>query len=413
MKQPLAGVPMSKLKFAQPGHLVNASPSRAAIESFEMLGLSEISARGAALAGFETPTEIQKKVIPAVAMGHDVIACSETGSGKTASFVLPVLDILDYSSPWIQAVVLVPTRELCPQVAGEFRRLGANQDVRVVEVYGGMSYGGQRGQIAKKPHVLVGAPGRVLDLLSSGSLDFKNVCALILDEADRMLDMGFLPQMTEIIKRVPKQRQSLMFSATIPSSVSRFARICLSDPMNILVGERARPPDLVKQEAVYMAMREKEAKLIETVESEPGAILVFTSTKIRADDVYRILKNSGQKACVIHSNLKQSDRKKSIDGFCSGKYRIMVATDVAQRGLDIEGIALVLNYDLPTNPEDYVHRVGRTGRASAAGRALSFVTVHDIAVLRSIEKVTGHSFENFAPYGKRHDRKSLNRRKLC
>lgn len=377
-----------------------------------MIGLSEISARGAALAGFEKPTEVQKKVIPAVAMGHDVIACSETGSGKTASFVLPVLDILDYSSTWIQAVVLVPTRELCPQVAGEFRRLGENQDVRVVEVYGGMSYSGQRRQIEKKPHVLVGAPGRVLDLLSSGTLDFKNVCVLILDEADRMLDMGFLPQMTKIIKRVPRQRQSLMFSATIPSGVSRLARICLNDPMNIKVGERARPPDGVKQEAVYISMGGKEAKLIETVESEPGAILVFTSTKVRADDVYRILDKSGHKACVIHSDLDQRDRKKSIEGFCSGEYRIMVATDVAQRGLDIEGIALVLNYDLPTNPEDYVHRIGRTGRASATGRALSFVTVHDIAVLRSIEKLTGHTFENFIPYGKRHDRKSLNRRKL-
>lgn len=393
---------MNKSKIDPSDNLVDESSSRAVIESFEMIGLSEISARGAALAGFETPTEIQRKVIPAVAMGHDVVACSETGSGKTASFVLPVLDILDYSSRWIQAVVLVPTRELCPQVAGEFRKLGENQGVRVVEVYGGMSYVVQRGQIAKKPHVLVGAPGRVLDLLTSDSLDFSNVCVLILDEADRMLDMGFLPQMTKIIKRVPKERQSLMFSATIPTSVSRFARICLNDPLNILVGTRARPPDQVKQEAVYMSMREKETMLIETVESEPGTILVFTSTKVRADDVYRILKSAGHKACVIHSNLKQTDRKKAIDGFCSGKYRIMVATDVAQRGLDIEGIALVLNYDLPTNPEDYVHRVGRTGRASAEGRALSYITVRDIAVLRSIEKVTGHTFENFTPHAKRH-----------
>jgi len=403
---------MNRSRTVRFNYAVNTAPARAAIESFEKLGLSEISARGAAQDGFEIPTEIQEKVIPAVAMGHDVIACSETGSGKTASFVLPILDLLDYSSPWIQVVVLVPTRELCPQVAGEFRRLGANQHIRVVEVYGGMSYSGQRKRIANKPQALVGAPGRVLDLLSSGSLNFKKVGVLILDEADRMLDMGFLPQMTEIIKRVPKQRQSLMFSATIPAGVSRFARICLNDPMNILAGKRARPPDEVTQEAIYVPMHEKNARLIETVENEPGTILVFTATKNRADNVYRILKNSGQKACVIHSNLDQNNRKKSIDGFCSGKYRIMVATDVAQRGLDIEGIALVLNYDLPTNPMDYVHRIGRTGRASATGRALSFITVHDINVLRSIEKVTGHTFDNFVPYGKRHERQSPNRRKL-
>lgn len=411
-KRSSKGDPGERQKPEKPVHIVNPDPSPEAVESFEHIGLSKTSALGAAQAGFQTPTDIQKKVIPLLAMGHDIIACSETGSGKTASFVLPTLDLLDYSSPRIQSTVLVPTRELCPQVAGEFRMLGHNQNIRVVEIYGGVSYGGQRNQLAQKPHVLVGTPGRVLDLLTSGILSFKHVNSLILDEADRMLDMGFLPQMTKIIKHVPKKRQSLMFSATIPAGVSHFARICLNDPLNILAGERSKPPVLVKQEAVSLLMREKEDKLVEAVENETGSILVFTSTKVRADDVYRILGNCGHNVCVIHSGMNQSARKKSMDGFRSGKFRIMVGTDVAQRGLDIEGIALVMNFDMPNNAEDYVHRIGRTGRASTAGRALSFVTVHDLTLLRAIERVTGHTFENFIPYSKRNERPGRKRRRF-
>jgi len=395
----------------KPEPIINPNPSPESIESFEKTGLSQTSALGAAQAGYDMPTAIQKKVIPVVALGHDIIACSETGSGKTASFVLPILDILDFSSSAIQAVVLVPTRELCPQVAGEFRRLGQNRKIKVVEIYGGVSYGGQKRQIAQKPQVMVGTPGRVLDLLTSGMLSLKDVNILILDEADRMLDMGFLPQMTKIIKRVPRERQSLMFSATIPTGVSRFARICLNDPKNILAGERSKPPVQVEQEAVRVQTRGKTQKLMEAVENEPGNILVFTATKTRADDIYRILNNAGQKVCVIHSGLNQNERKRSIDGFRSGKYRIMVGTDVAQRGLDIEGIALVLNYDMPNNAEDYVHRIGRTGRASAPGKALSFVTIRDTALLRTIEKVTGHIFENLKPYAKRHERPRRNYRR--
>lgn len=371
------------------------SGSGAGIPAFLELGLSELAAGAADYMGFVEPTEVQNRVIPPLVEGKDVIACSETGSGKTASFVLPILDLLDFSSSRIQTLVLVPTRELCQQVAEAFRDLGAGHRLWVAEIFGGVSYGGQRNQLAKKPQVVVGTPGRVMDLLDSRTMNFSKVGILVLDEADRMLDMGFLPQIRKVLSYVPQERQTLMFSATIPDRISHFSSFCKKDPVNILIGHRARPPDQVVQEAVDLLVGEKDAKLLETVGQEPGSILVFTSTKSRANMVYQDLKRAGHKVCVMHSGWSQSERKRAIDGFGSGRYRIMVATDVAQRGLDIEGISLVINYDLPTNPEDYVHRIGRTGRANAAGRALSFVTYHDYTTLKAIQKLTGHKFKNF------------------
>ncbi len=386
----------------------NAEP----IDRFLWLGLTEDAAKGAVEAGFEAPTEIQRKVIPAVVEGYDVVACSETGSGKTASFALPILDRIRYSSPFVQVLVLVPTRELCRQVAESFRELAGGHKVKVAEIYGGMSYTGQRRALADKPQVVVGAPGRVLDLMGSRDLDFKDVEILVLDEADRMLDMGFMPQISEIIAKVPMERQNLMFSATIPEQVSRFVKLCLSDPVNIVVGTRTRPPDRVIQQALDVMPSEKDARLVEIVAQEPGTILIFTATKVGADKVHRLLVNAGQKACVIHADRAQAERKKSLDGFSCGKYRIMVATDVAQRGLDISGISLVVNYDLPNTVEDYVHRIGRTGRANTPGRALSLVTYKEYALIKNIQKVTGHKFENFGPPGRIMDRRAnLKRRK--
>ena len=364
---------------------------------FMELGLSEAAARGAAHAGFEAPTAIQVKVVPLVAAGRDVIAGSETGSGKTAAFVLPLLDLLDYAAAPVQALVVVPTRELCQQVAAEFRRLGAGHPLRVAEILGGMSYSGQRRQIAGNPQAVVGTPGRVLDLLESRQLSFAQVRFLILDEADRMLDMGFLPQVRDILRHVPRHRQTLMFSATIPEQISRLAAVSMKDPVNILVGERAMPPAQVTQEAIHLLASEKEAKLMEVVAREPGSILIFVATKVRADEIYRLLRRSGQAAGVIHADCNQGERRQAIAGFTSGRHRILVATDLAQRGLDIQGIALVLNYDLPKNAEDYVHRIGRTGRAAAAGRALSFVTMRDYSTIKEIERTVGRTFEDFKP----------------
>jgi len=358
-------------------------------ETFTALGLSEGSARGAAHAGFVKPTAVQEKVIPQVAAGRDVIAGSETGSGKTAAFVLPILDRLDYSAVTIQALVVVPTRELCQQVAGDFRQLGAGQPLRVAEILGGVGYAGQRRQIAANPQVVVGTPGRVLDLLQSRQLSFRQVRILVLDEADRMLDMGFLPQVRDILRHVPRVRQTLMFSATIPEQISRLAAVSMKDPVNILVGERAKPPEQVTQEAIYLLPSEKEDKLLEVAAKEPGSILIFCGTKAQADVIHRVLHRAGHSVCVIHADRNQQERRQAMEGFASGKYRIMVATDLAQRGLDIQGIALVLNYDVPKNAEDYVHRIGRTARVGASGDATSFVTSRELGRLREVEQLIG------------------------
>ncbi len=389
------------------------APSPEAVEAFQVLGLSERSATSAGYAGFEKPTKIQEKAIPVTVRGSDVIACSETGSGKTASFALPILDRLDYDLLCIQAVVLVPTRELCQQVATAFMDLSYGHPLRVVEIIGGASYVTQRKNIAQNPQVLVGTPGRVLDLLQSKSLDFSRVNILVLDEADRMLDMGFLPQMRDILRFVPKKRQTMMFSATIPTKLSRFVKSCLKDPVNILVGERSKPPSQVNQEAIKVLPSEKAGKLLEIVAEEPGTMLIFSATKRGADEIFRTLKQADYSACVIHSDLNQNARKRSISGFGEGRFRIMVATDIAQRGLDIEGISLVINYDLPNNAEDYVHRIGRTGRAEAAGRAVSLVTYQDFGTLRSIERVTGHKFKGLQPASKSLGRRAPLKRKLC
>jgi len=377
---------------------------------FQELGLESRSADAAEKAGFSVPTEVQERVIPEVLAGKDVIASSETGSGKTASFVLPMLDLIDYEAKSVQAAVLVPTRELCRQVAGEFRRLGGSE-LRVVEIYGGVSYSGQRKNLAKKPHVMVGTPGRVLDLLNS-DLKLGRVKTLVLDEADRMTDMGFAPQIRSILEFIPRKRQTLSFSATIPPEVSRLATMCMDDPVHIQVGQRAKPPKQLVQQALDVMPREKDEALLSLLEEEEGTALVFTRTKARADQVDRMLRRAGHSSCSIHSDLSQKDRQRALENFKSGKRRIMVATDVASRGLDIEAISLVVNYDLPENPEDYVHRVGRTGRADAPGKAVSLVTYKEYSTIRLIEKLTGHTFENMKPARNGLDRRAAVKRKI-
>ncbi len=390
-------VPTSPSNNDQPAHRRSDSLSNQGAKAFSQLGLSDPGARGAAAAGFSEPTEIQKQVIPLVLAQKDLIGCSQTGSGKTAAFVLPLLDLLNFSSSRIQALVVVPTRELCQQVAGAFRTLSTQHPLKVAEIFGGVSYHGQRQALQRKPQVIVGTPGRLLDLLGTKVLDFQHLRFLILDEADRMLDMGFMPQVRHILDYVPQKRQTLMFSATIPAEVSSFAAVSLNHPVRIQVGQRAKPPAQLVQEAVEVSSMEKGRKLLEVVAAEKGTILVFVGTKRRADTVHEGLTRAGIRACVIHGNRDQKERDKALKGFSTGQYRIMVATDVAQRGLDVKDIALVINYAMPKSAEDYVHRVGRTGRADAVGRALSFVTIAEYSTLKEIERLTGHAFQNFTP----------------
>lgn len=380
--------------------------------TFEALGLSAKAVRGATGAGFKSPTEIQAAVIPLVLAGHDLIAASETGSGKTAAFALPILDVIEYKREDIQVLVLTPTRELSRQVAADFRLLGKPFALRVSEIFGGVSYRTQRKELAAYPQVIVGAPGRILDLMGQRDLDFRKLNILVLDEADRMLDMGFMPQIRKILAALPDQKQTLMFSATIPREVSRLAAICMKDPEHVQIGRRARPPAQLVQQVVEVLPGEKAAKLLEIVAAEPGSILIFTATKRGADEVHRALERAKIEACVIHGDRTQILRSKAIDGFRCGRYRIMVATDVASRGLDIKDIALVINYDLPDNPEDYVHRIGRTGRAEAVGRALSFVTYLDYTNLKNIERLTGQPFKSMAPPKRSLDRRATLKRKI-
>ena len=371
-------------------------PAQPAENQFLKLGLSPAAARGAGEAGFICPTAVQSESIPVIVSGEDVIVSSETGSGKTAAFALPIFDRIDYDWPHPQALVLVPTRELCRQVAEAFRLLASQFPLRLVEIYGGVGYGNQRKGLAAHPHVVVGTPGRILDFMGNGELDLESIALLVLDEADRMLDMGFAPQLRRILADVPAVRQTLMFSATIPEEIARLAKVSMTGPVRIQVGELSRPPDLVSQEAIEVMPGQKEQQLLEAVTRERGPILIFTSTKVKADEVYRVLRQAGEAVCVIHSNRNQVERQAALDAFSSGKSRVMVATDVASRGLDVTNISLVINYDLPTNAEDYVHRIGRTGRALATGRALSFVTYRDYPALRLIERLTGHKFDNLS-----------------
>jgi len=341
-----------------------------------------------------------------------VIACSETGSGKTAAFALPILDLIDFDSERVQVLVLTPTRELCRQVAEDFRELGAACQLEVAEIFGGISYHVQYNMLSRKPRVVIGAPGRTLDLMGRGELDFSKLAILVLDEADRMLDMGFMPQIRAILKELPKKRTNLMFSATIPKEVTRLAKVSMKDPEVIQVGRRARPPKQLVQDAIDLMPADKPARLVEILKKESGQVLIFTATKRGADVVHRTIKKAGVDSCVIHSDRSQALRKQSIDGFRSGRYRVMVATDVASRGLDIEAIELVINYDLPENPEDYVHRVGRTGRADQPGRAVSFVTYRDYINIKLIEKLIGQTFKSMAPPKRSLDRRATIKRKI-
>ena len=327
-----------------------AEPALPAENQFAKLGLSPAAVRGAGEAGYVCPTAVQSDAIPVIVSGEDVIVSSETGSGKTAAFAFPILDRIDYDWPHPQALVLVPTRELCRQVAESFRLLASQYPLRLVEIYGGVGYGNQRKGLADHPQVIVGTPGRILDFMGNGELDLDSVALLVLDEADRMLDMGFAPQLRRILAEIPTVRQTLMFSATIPDEIARLAKVSMTGPVRIQVGELSRPPDLVSQEALEVMPGQKEQALTEAVTHERGTILVFTATKVKADEVYRVLRQAGEGVCVIHSDRNQVERQAALDGFSSGKFRVMVATDVASRGLDVTNIQLVINYDLPANP---------------------------------------------------------------
>jgi ATP-dependent RNA helicase RhlE len=335
---------------------------------------------------FTEPTPIQKKSIPLVLEGNDLIAIAQTGTGKTLAFGIPMLQRLAGRSG--KGLVLVPTRELALQVEEAITDVGKAQNMRTAVLIGGASIVVQQRALARKPRIIVATPGRLIDHVEKRNVDLGDVEILVLDEADRMLDMGFAPQIKRILTFVPKNRQTMLFSATMPGMIVSIARQHMKHPVHVEIAQSGTTVENVVQEVFFVERREKTSLLDVQLKKHPGPALVFTRTKNGAAVLVRQVRQLGYAATSIHSNKTQPQRRKALDGFKSGQYRVLVATDIASRGIDVQGIAIVVNYDLPSNSEDYVHRIGRTARAGRAGRAISFATFNQTLEVRDIENLT-------------------------
>jgi ATP-dependent RNA helicase RhlE len=358
---------------------------------FKTLGLSPEVIRGVDAAGYTDPTPIQHRAIPVILDGKDVIGSAQTGTGKTAAFALPILTLLKTHGK-CRCLILEPTRELAAQVETAFRDYGRFTNLETIVIYGGVGYGNQKDALKRGMDILVATPGRLLDLMQQGCVNLQNVNFLVLDEVDRMLDMGFLPDVLRIIERCPKQRQTLLFSATIPTEIERLASWVLHDPVAIEIGERRSPAETVTHAFYPVASQQKFELLLALLEqTEFISVLIFSRTKHGADKIAKRLKSANHSVAVLHSNRTQRERVEALEGFKSGKYEVMVATDIAARGIDVEGISHVVNYDVPQHPEDYVHRIGRTGRAQTVGDAVTLVTIEELDHVRAIERFLGKS----------------------
>jgi ATP-dependent RNA helicase RhlE len=367
-----------------------STATREAPETFNELGLAPEVLRAVRDAGYERPTPIQARAIPLVLKGRDVIGLAQTGTGKTAAFTLPIIHRILGGPRRLRVLVLAPTRELTAQVKGSFASYAAHTDLTVVDVYGGVKLGPQEQALRRGVDVVVATPGRLIDHMERGNVAFDDLEVLVLDEADRMLDMGFAPQINRIVAQIPPYRQTLLFSATMPPEVEALARKYLRKPIVVQVGRRTEAASTVAH-AVYPVPRErKSALLVELLKrGDMDSVLVFTRTKHGADRVVRALTREGIAAVALHADKTQAQRTEALEQFKSGRIRVLVATDIAQRGLDIAGITHVINYDVPAQPEDYVHRIGRTGRAAASGDAFTFMAPDEIATVRLIERVLG------------------------
>jgi ATP-dependent RNA helicase RhlE len=346
--------------------------------------------------GYEEMTPIQIQAIPPGLQKCDIVGCAQTGTGKTLAFLLPALDRLlrdQAKTRNPRVVVLEPTRELAIQVAGETRKLATRTSLRSVPVYGGAGMKKQTDKLRQGVDIVVATPGRLMDHMRRKNVNFSDLQILVLDEADRMLDMGFLPDIKQIISRMPRQRQTMLFSATIPPAISALARQFLRDPVSIEI-DLARPPEAIQQ-ALYPVPKHLKIQLLVTMleQMEISSMLVFTRTKQEADIVTRQLREARIATACIHGDFKQGDRISALEGFRSGKHRVLVATNIAARGLDVEGISHVINYDVPEHPEEYVHRIGRTARYDADGDAITLVTPDDEGLIYRIEYLLGRKIE--------------------
>ena len=359
-------------------------------QGFDELGLSENVLKAVRDAGYVTPTPIQALSIPLVLKGRDVMGLAQTGTGKTAAFTLPIVDRLVDGPRRTRALVLTPTRELCVQVEESVHKYARHSDLAVASVYGGVPLDPQQKQLRAGVDIVVATPGRLIDHLERQNVVFDDLEVLVLDEADRMLDMVFAPQINRVVADIPSYRQTLLFSATMPPEVEALARKYLRKPIVVQVGRRSQAANTVTH-AVYPVPRDRKSDLLARLlrEEQLDSVLVFTRTKHGADRVVRHLEREGIKATAMHADKTQPQRTRALEDFKTGKVRVLVATDIAQRGLDISGISHVINYDVPQQAEDYVHRIGRTGRAANEGDAYTFMAPDEIAMVRLIEKVIG------------------------
>jgi len=358
--------------------------------TFLDLGLSEATLRAITEAGFLEPTPIQAQAIPACLQGRDVVGCAQTGTGKTAAFVIPMIERLaDGPSGPPRGLILAPTRELAIQIQEAVDKLGRNRQVCATTIVGGDDMQAQLRGLRQGPTIIVATPGRLLDHMWNGTISLAHFTIVVLDEADRMLDMGFALQLNQILDALPEERQTLLFSATMPTDLDTLARVCVKNPVSVMVGKPATPVAGVTQTVHHTRYEEKTRLLLSLLKEPDESVLVFTRTKHGADRLGRALEQGGHRVAVLHGDRAMSQRRATLDGFRRGKFRILVATDIAARGIDVANIAHVINYDLPHSPEDYVHRIGRTARMKAVGRATSFVTADDHHQIRSIEKLLG------------------------
>ena len=352
--------------------------------------------------GYADPTPIQLRAIPLVLAGRDVIGSAQTGTGKTAAFALPMLSRLAHHAPGPRALILEPTRELAAQVETAFRDYARFlPDLKISVVYGGVGYGKQNDELRAGADIVVATPGRLLDHLEQGTLRLDKVEFLVLDEADRMLDMGFLPDVRRIVERCPRKRHSALFSATIPPQIETLIQWAMHNPETIEIGARRTPAETVKHVIYPVSDSQKTDLLLELLKRvNYDSVIIFCRTKHGADRVAGMLKKHNHAVCVLHSNRTQKEREQALAGFRNGTYEVLVATDIAARGLDIADVSHVINYDVPQHPEDYIHRIGRTGRAEASGDAFTIMVAEDASHVFAIErfisqKIPRVKLENF------------------
>jgi ATP-dependent RNA helicase RhlE len=359
---------------------------------FTTLGLGSKLAQALTEKGYVEPTPIQAKAIPVILSGRDVIGVAQTGTGKTAAFVLPILERLSAQPPArsMRVLVIAPTRELVAQIEENVRAYGKHLPLRYATIFGGVGEGAQIQALRRGVDLVVATPGRLIDLTEQRHVDYTGLQVLVLDEADRMLDMGFLPSIRRIVARTPATRQTLLFSATMSKEIEQVAKDVLKTPVHVEVGARSTPAEAVTQYVIEVSPGSKVPALIHLLKDAAlESVLVFSRTKHGADRIARKLEAAGLRTATLHSNRTQGQRLAALKRFKSGEVRVLIATDIAARGIDVDGISHVINFDFPPQPEDYVHRIGRTGRAQAIGDAISFVTHDDADSLRTLERFLG------------------------